>query len=60
MAVVEEEPGPGIGAAVVIVSVIVLIIVLVVLFYGLAAQHWFGFNSPPTVGASPSVLRTFG
>jgi hypothetical protein len=55
MAVVEEEPQPGAGPAVVIITVIVLIILIAVLFYGLAVQHWFGFDQPATVGAAPSV-----
>ena len=55
MAVVEEEPEPGAGPAVVIVTVIALIILIVILFYGLAVQHWFGFDQPATVGAAPSV-----
>jgi hypothetical protein len=58
MAVVEEEPEPGAGPAVVIITVIVLIILIVVLFYGLAVQHWFGFDQPATVGAAPSVTPT--
>jgi hypothetical protein len=35
--------------------VIVLIILIVILFYGLAVQHWFGFDQPASVGAAPSV-----
>jgi hypothetical protein len=58
MAVVEEEPQPGAGPAVVIITVIVLILVIAVLFYGLAVQHWFGFDQPATVGAEPSVTPT--
>jgi hypothetical protein len=55
MAVVEEEPAPGAGPAVVILTVIVLIVLIGVLFYGLAAQHWFGFDQAASVGAAPSV-----
>src|ERR1700674_5333993 len=58
MAVVEEEPQPGAGPAVVIITVVVLIILIGVLFYGLAAQHWFGFDQPASVGAAPSVTPT--
>jgi hypothetical protein len=58
MAVVEEEPEPGAGPAVVIITVIVLIVLIAVLFYGLAVQHWFGFDQPATVGAAPSVTPT--
>lgn len=58
MAVVEEEPEPGAGPAVVIITVIVLILLIAVLFYGLAVQHWFGFDQPATVGTVPSVTPT--
>ena len=58
MAVVEEEPEPGAGPAVVIITVIVLILLIALLFYGLAVQHWFGFDQPATVGAAPSVTPT--
>jgi hypothetical protein len=36
----------------------VLILLIAVLFYGLAVQHWFGFDQPATVGAAPSVTPT--
>jgi hypothetical protein len=55
---IEEEAEPGAGPLVVIVTVIILIAILVILFWGLAAQHWFGFNSPPSVGTAPSVTPT--
>ena len=58
MAVVEEEPGPGAGPVAVIVTVIVLILLLAILFWGLAGLHWFGFNSPASVGTAPSVTPT--
>jgi hypothetical protein len=58
MAVVEDEPEPGAGPTVVIIAVIVLIILIAVLFYGLAALHWFGFDQPPAVGAAPSFVPT--
>ena len=58
MAVVEDEPQPGAGPAAVIITVIVLIIAIGVLFYGLAALHWFGFDQPASVGAAPSVTPT--
>ena len=58
MAVVEDEPEPGAGPAVVIITVIVLIILIAILFYGLAVQHWFGFDQAPGVGAAPSVVPT--
>jgi len=57
MGVIESEP-EGRGPAVVIASVVVLIVAIVVLFYGLAALHWFSFDSPPSVGAAPSVTPT--
>jgi hypothetical protein len=55
MAVVEEEPEPGAGPAVVIVTVLVLVILIGVLFYGLAAEHWFGFDQAASVGTAPSA-----
>ena len=61
MAVVEEEPEPGAGPAVVIITVIVLIILIAVLFYGLAVQHWFGFDqlAPRSHLYSPSWSHKF-
>jgi hypothetical protein len=55
MAAVEEEPQPGAGPAVVIITVVALVILIGVLFYGLAAQHWFGFDQTAPVGAAPSA-----
>jgi hypothetical protein len=55
MAVVEEELESGPGPAIVVVTVILLIIALAILFYGLVSLHWFGFDSPASVGASPTV-----
>jgi len=57
MGVVETD-SEGRGPVVTIVAVIVLILAIVVLFYGLAALHWFGFDAPPAVGAAPSVTPT--
>lgn len=54
---VETEP-EGRGPVVTIVAVIVLIVAIAVLFYGLAGLHWFGFDAPPDVGATPSVTPT--
>jgi hypothetical protein len=56
MAAVEEDLEPGPGPAIVIVTVIVLIIALAILFYGLVSLHWFGFDSPASVGATPTVV----
>ena len=56
MAVVDEDLEPGPGPAVVLVTVIVLIVVLAILFYGLVSLHWFGFDSPPSVGTAPTVV----
>ena len=55
MAVVEEDLEPGPSAAIVIIVVIVLMVGLSILFYGLVSLHWFGFNSPASVGASPTI-----
>jgi len=51
MAMVHDDP-EGSGPAAVIVSVVVLLALVVVLFYGLAALHWFGFDSPTSVGTA--------
>jgi hypothetical protein len=55
MAVVEEDLEPGPGPVIVVVTVVVLIIALTILFYGLVSLHWFGFDSPASVGAAPTV-----
>lgn len=54
MAIAHDEP-EGSGPPAVIVSVIVLLALIAVLFYGLAALHWFGFDSPASIGTAPSV-----
>jgi len=56
MAVVDEDLEPGAAPLIVVVTVIVLIVALAILFYGLVALRWFGFDSPATVGTSPTIV----
>jgi hypothetical protein len=58
MAIVEEEAEPGAGPLATLVAVIVFLLVVVLLFWGLAGQHWFGFNQPASVGTAASVTPT--
>ncbi|HEY9287302.1 MAG TPA: hypothetical protein VIT43_04680 [Candidatus Dormibacteraeota bacterium] len=58
MAVPEEDAGPGAGPVAVIVTVALLIVVLAIVFFGLSTLHWFGYNSPASVGTAPSVSPT--
>lgn len=58
MALVERELEPGPGPTIAIITTIVLIIALAILFYGLISLHWFGFDSPASVGASPTVATS--
>jgi len=51
----EENVDRGAGPAIVAITVIVLIVLLAIVFYGLIGLHWFGFDVPAAVGASPSV-----
>ncbi|HET9849077.1 MAG TPA: hypothetical protein VFR68_11035 [Candidatus Dormibacteraeota bacterium] len=55
---VEQDSEPGAGPALVIIAVVVFIVVLVIVFWGLAGLHWFGFNTPASVGTAPSVTPT--
>jgi len=52
--VTDGEPEES-GTAVVLVVTIVLILLVAILFWGLAFQHWLGFDVPSSVNPAPSA-----
>jgi hypothetical protein len=56
MAIVHDDESKATeGTGVILVVTIVLILLIVILFWGLAVQHWFGFDVPSSVNPAPSA-----